>query len=61
MYFAMKKVLSIILVLCMTVSAWAQLNGDGYYRIRNLMSERYIIVTDDKGSIDAATTSADYS
>ncbi len=59
MYFAMKKVLSIILVLCMTVSAWAQLNGDGYYRIRNLMSERYIIVTDDKGSIDAATTSAD--
>lgn len=43
--------------LCLVV--FAQLNGDGYYRIRNLGSQRYIIVTDNKGSINVSSTSAD--
>lgn len=55
----MKKVLSTILALCLMVPALAQLNGDGYYRIRNVPSERYLLVKDNKGSIDVATTSAD--
>lgn len=43
----------------MCLTTFAQLNGDGYYRIRNLGSQRYITVTDDKGSINISSTSAD--
>ena len=40
-------------------AAFAQLNGDGYYRVHNKVTERYVYVTDDKGKLDYATTSAD--
>lgn len=55
----MKKVLSTILALCLMMPALAQLNGDGYYRIRNVGSGRYINVTDNKGSVNISSTSAD--
>lgn len=42
-----------------TVSAFAQLNGDGYYRLQNYMSKRYAYVTDDKGSLNYTATTAD--
>lgn len=49
--------LSLTLALGTTLSA--QLNGDGYYRLKNYGSERYAYITDDKGSIDLGTTTAD--
>ncbi len=39
--------------------AVAQLGADGYYRVQNYISNRYIYITDNKGSVDAATTSVD--
>ena len=42
-----------------TLSAFAQLSGDGYYRVHNYVTGRYVYVTDDKGKLDYATTSAD--
>ncbi len=56
----MKKnilILAYLFIYCL--SSFAQLNGDGYYRIRNLGSQRYIIVTDNKGSVNVSSTSAD--
>ena len=57
--FQMKKSILVVLGLLISYVAFAQLNGDGYYRIRNLGSQRYIIVTDNKGSIDISSASAD--
>lgn len=39
--------------------AAAQLNGDGYYRVQNKVTERYIRVVDNKGSVNLSTTDAD--
>lgn len=56
----MKKLLPIILAIIATVlPAAAQLNGNGYYRVQNYATERYVYITDDKGKIDANTTSVD--
>ena len=46
-------------LLLSAVSAFAQVNGNGYYRIQNYMTGRYVYVTDDKGRLDYATTTAD--
>lgn len=54
----LKKVLSSFCLL-VAASASAQLNGDGFYRVQNYMTERYIHVIDDKGSINLTTTTAD--
>ncbi len=52
--------LSLFFILLTTISsALAQLNGDGYYRIRNNSTKRYVYVTDNKGSLNYSTTSAD--
>ena len=42
----MKKIL-LFLSSFLPLAAAAQLNGDGYYRIQNYASERYITITDD--------------
>ena len=42
----MKKIL-LFLTSFLPLAAAAQLNGDGYYRIQNYASERYITITDD--------------
>lgn len=55
----MKNILFILMVLCSSLNALAQLNGNGYYRIRNVGSQRYLTVKDNKGSIDINSTSAD--
>ncbi len=50
------------LTLCafiLSLNAMAQLSGDGYYRIKNVGSQRYLYVTDNKGSINASSASAD--
>jgi hypothetical protein len=55
----MKNIVSLLLALLSATGVYAQLNGDGYYRIKNHLTERYIYVIDDKGSINMTTTSAD--
>ena len=55
----MKRTIFILLNLFVSLISFAQFNGDGYYRIRNVGSQRYIFVTDNKGSIDVSSTSAD--
>ena len=45
--------------LLMTQAAVAQLNGNGYYRVQNVKSTRYITVQDNRGSVDVQSTSAD--
>ena len=58
----MKKFLFLSSLLLLTNSIFAQTTGileDGYYRVRNLASSRYIYVYDNTGKINIATTSAD--
>lgn len=55
----MKKIFSALL-LCMTaMSSYAILDGDGYYRVQNAKTERYIYVLDDKGSLNFQATTAE--
>lgn len=39
--------------------AMSQLNGNGFYRVQNYMTDRYAYITDNKGHVDVATTSVD--
>lgn len=55
----MKKLLLASLSVLMALPALADLQGDGYYRVQNAMTKRYIYLVDDKGSVNYATTSAD--
>ena len=41
------------------VSAMAQYPANGYYRVRNYVTNRYIYVTDNRGTVDYGATSAD--
>ena len=55
----MKKVVFAIMTIMSILTSFAQLNGDGYYRVQNAMTKRYAYVTDDKGSVNLSSTSAD--
>ena len=55
----MKRNLLIIFSFLLTLNVLAQLNGDGYYRVKNVASGRYITVNDNRGSVNPNTTSAD--
>ena len=55
----MKNILPLIFVSAVAFSASAAFNGDGYYRVKNYTSERYIYVLDDKGKLNFQATSAD--
>lgn len=58
----MKKSITLISLAAyaaLSFTAHADLNGTGYYRITNNYTNRYIYVTDNKGSINYSTTSAD--
>ena len=54
----MKKILLFIFILSTASNAFAQV-ATGYYRVQNKVTERYIRVIDNKGSIDIASTTAD--
>lgn len=41
------------------LSVSAKLNGDGYYRVQNSQTERYIYVLDNKGKLNMQATTAD--
>ena len=56
----MKKfLLSLSVAAAAVVPSVAQLGGDGYYRVQNAITQRYIYITDNKGKIDVGTTSVD--
>jgi len=55
----MKKTLLLTLALTITLAASAQLNGNGYYRVQNTVTGRYVKVADDRGSINVQAGAAD--
>ena len=55
----MKKLLLFFLSGLFSLSAMADLKGDGYYRVQNALTKRYSYLFDDKGKIDYSATTAD--
>lgn len=56
----MKKFLPLFLAgVASAMPVAAQLNGDGYYRVHNFETDRYVYITDNKGHVDPNTTSVD--
>lgn len=55
----MKRVLLFLSFVACTLQGFAQLKGDGYYRVRSYDQQRYVTLVDNRGSIDVHTTSAD--
>ena len=55
----MKYKLITILLLTASLSANAQLSGNGYYRLQNATTTRYVRIIDNRGSIDVASTDVD--
>lgn len=55
----MKKTLLISLLLGIAIPALSQINGDGYYRVNNDKTGRYVYVCDNTGSINYQATTAD--
>lgn len=47
----MKRILLYLLALT-PFSAFAQLNGSGYYRVQNVVTQRYISIVDDRASMN---------
>lgn len=52
-------ILSIAFVVASFSCAFAQLVNNGFYRVQNKVTQRYIRVIDNKGSVNLATTDAD--
>ena len=44
----MKKILLVFLTIVLTTNIAAQLNGDGYYRVQNYVTKRYVYIIDNK-------------
>ena len=55
----MRRIQLLLLTMICTLAAQAQLNGDGYYRVKSSKQGRYARVLDNKGSINYQTTDAD--
>ena len=55
----MKRLFLTLLSAAFLLAAHAQLNGNGYYRVQNVASTRYITVLDNRGSVDYQSTTAD--
>lgn len=55
----MKRIKLLFFSVVCAVSVHAQLKGDGYYRVQNEKTLRYITVVDNRGSVNSQTTDAD--
>ena len=55
----MKHILILSLAMAAAMPAMADLNGEGYYRVENYKTERWVSVIDYRGRIDLGSTSAD--
>ena len=58
-FISMPRYLSLCIIAFFASAAFAQYTGDGYYRVHNKATSRYIYVLDNTGKINVATTSAD--
>lgn len=55
----MKKIFTLIIAAVTALSCYANLDGNGYYRVKNYKTNRYVSVIDNRGSIDMIATTAD--
>lgn len=55
----MKKYFVFLIATWSFITSYAQLNGDGYYRVQNYGTKRYAYLCDRTGSIDYTTQNAD--
>lgn len=55
----MKKTLLFTLLLTFTIASHAQLNGDGFYRVQNVTTGRYVRIADNRGSLNIQAATAD--
>ena len=55
----MNRITTLLLAAVCTLTAYAQLNGDGYYRAQSSEQGRFIRIIDDQGSVNLSTTDAD--
>lgn len=55
----MKTLLTLSLAALVALPAFAKLSGNGYYRVHNYRTDRYVYVLDNKGSVDYGGTTAD--
>ena len=58
-FLIMNRFFLLVFFACLSVFAKAQLAGDGYYRVQNNSSLRYIYVIDDKGKVNISTSDFD--
>ena len=56
---SMKRISLLFIVAVCVASVHAQLKGDGYYRVQNEKTGRYLTVIDNRGSVNTQTTDAD--
>lgn len=54
-----KTLLTLLTIICFYSNIAAQLNGDGYYRVQNYVTGRYVYIIDNKGSVNVNTTAVD--
>ena len=55
----MKKQLLLSIAMVASLQAFADLDGDGYYRIQNYVSDRWASLVNDKAKIDQTVTDVD--
>ena len=55
----MKKSILTLIASAIALSASAVIDGDGYYRVQNYTTGRYIYVLDNKGSLNFQATTAE--
>ncbi len=55
----MRKYFLLLIVFLVSSVSFAKLQGDGFYRVQNVGSQRYLYVYDNTGKINISTTSAD--
>ncbi|MCM1355215.1 MAG: hypothetical protein NC212_02275 [Staphylococcus sp.] len=56
----MKSIITSLIFSAITLASFAQVSsGEGYYRVQNYMTERYIYVADNRGSLNMQATTAE--
>lgn len=56
---SMKRIKLLLIAVVCAASLHAQLKGDGYYRVQNEKTGRFLTVIDNRGSVNTQTTDAD--
>ena len=59
MFSIMKKILTFICFIASCCFSFAQFTGDGFYRVQNHGTKRFLTVVDNRASVNMATTNPD--